>query len=228
MRLGDVHPAQEVRVARAVGAGPRESLPAHPLVDAADVLDRRLGVLDRSEGRRREEVGGALEAPPRVAAVAAVPGDSRHGERVERLEQQGGHPAGEHRGVGVHAPHRVLGVNQRSPERPQMTLARSAASSPATRARRAAPSRRCDIRASVVTGRIGAPLGNGRPSNVGASPGTGLSKGDLPHITGPGRCGHSGSGTATSGCPLLLTSAAAPPDRVEGSELGWAACRTPA
>ena len=48
------------------------------------------------------------------------------------------------------------GVNQRSPSAPQMARARSVASSPATRARSAEPSRRWEWRASSVRTVIGA------------------------------------------------------------------------
>ena len=63
--LGDVDPAQEVRVGGAVGPTAVVATP-HPLVDRADPGDGGLGVLDRAERRRREEVGRPLEAPPRV------------------------------------------------------------------------------------------------------------------------------------------------------------------
>ena len=132
--LGDVDPAQQVGVARgvrpSVGGGPTD-----PLVDGADPGDDRLGVLDGAERGGREEGAGALQPAPRVALVARVGGHPGHGQRVQRLHEQRPDATDEHRGVGVDPPDHVVGVNHRSPGESQMTLARSAASSPATRLR---------------------------------------------------------------------------------------------
>ncbi len=65
------------------------------------------GVRDRAVGGHRDVVAGAAQPSPRVALVAGVARHPRHRERVQRLQQEGGDPAGEHRRVLVHPPDRV-------------------------------------------------------------------------------------------------------------------------
>ena len=84
-------------------------------MDSAHLVDSPLRIVCGTERGDREEGAGALQPAPRVAAVVGVLGDSRHGERVQRLEEQRPQAADEHRGVGVHPPDRaVLGEPARA------------------------------------------------------------------------------------------------------------------
>ena len=102
-----MHPAQQVRVAREVGPAHLVLAP-YPLVDAAHVPDHLVCVLDGAVGGDGEVVARALQTAPRVTLVTTVARHPGHGHRVERLEQQRGDPTGEHGGVGVHLPDRVV------------------------------------------------------------------------------------------------------------------------
>ena len=103
--LGDVHPAQQRRVAREVRDPVGRDAP-DPLVHPADLVDRGGRVVDGGERRHREERAGPGQPAPRVAAVARVRRDRRHRRRVQGLQEQGAHAADEHRGVAVHRPDR--------------------------------------------------------------------------------------------------------------------------
>ena len=100
--LGHVHPRQQVRI---VG-GVRPAVGCRALdafVDGAHRVDRLLGVVDGPERRDGEEVAGAGQPPPRVAAEAGVGVDAGHRQRVQRLQQQCGESADEHRRIAVDA-----------------------------------------------------------------------------------------------------------------------------
>ena len=101
--LGDVDPAEQVWVVRCVGPAVRGAA-AYPLVHGTDVGHGRGGVVGGAESGHCQEVAGALEPTPGVAAVAGVARDPGHGERVHRLQQQRPQPAHEHRRVAVHLP----------------------------------------------------------------------------------------------------------------------------
>ena len=88
VRLGDVHPGQQVRIRRRVGPAVRRR-PADPAVDRPDPLGRRLGVAGPAERGDGEEVAGALQPSPRVAAVAGMRVHARHGQRMQRLRAAG-------------------------------------------------------------------------------------------------------------------------------------------
>jgi hypothetical protein len=90
LHLRDVHPGEQLRVAGEVADALRRR-PAHPVVDAAHPGDGRGGVVGGPEGGEGQEGAGAREPAPRVALVARVPGDRRHGRRVQRLQQQRSH-----------------------------------------------------------------------------------------------------------------------------------------
>ena len=87
---------------------------------AMDPIDGLLGLRRRPERGGGQEVGGALEPAPGVAAIVGVVGDTGHRQRVQRLEQQRSEPADEHRCVGVDPsdrgivvePARLVGVEQ--------------------------------------------------------------------------------------------------------------------
>ncbi len=102
VRLRDMHPGQQVRIRGGIGTAVRRR-PADPTVDRPDPLGRRLGVAGPAERGDGEEVAGALQPSPRVAAVAGMRVHARHGQRVQGLEQQGADAAHEHRGVAVHS-----------------------------------------------------------------------------------------------------------------------------
>ena len=79
-------------------------------VDSVHGVDRTLRLRRRTERGRREEVGRALQSPPRIGAVVGVLGDSRHRQRMQRLQEQRPEAADEHRSVGVDATdRRVVG-----------------------------------------------------------------------------------------------------------------------
>ncbi len=138
--LGDVDPAQQVRV----GGGVRRAvghLAGHPAVDRAHDVDRLLGVLLVTEGRHGEEATGAVEATPHVTAVAGVLRDRPHRRRVQRLQEQGAHAADEHGGVAVHLGDRAAGLEPaRAPRVRGSGRGAAHPSGPATRWNRASPS----------------------------------------------------------------------------------------
>ena len=115
--LGDVHPAEQVRVGRLVRS-PVGRDTRDPAVHRSDDPDRAVGVLDRAERGLGEERAGALQASPGVALEAGVLVDGRHRQRVQRLQEQRADAADEHRRVTVHGadgvvraePARALGV----------------------------------------------------------------------------------------------------------------------
>lgn len=109
VQLGNVDPRQQVWVVGRVGP-PVTSGPDNVLVHTVDHVDSGLGLRCRSERRGCQEISRALQAPPRVAPIVGELGDSRHCERVQRLEEQCAHPADEHRRVGMHAPNRGIFV----------------------------------------------------------------------------------------------------------------------
>ena len=107
--LGDVHPAQQMWI----GGGIGPSVIGHArdaIVDRPHDGTGPLGLGGRPEGGRRQEVGRPLQAAPRIGAVVAVPGDTGHGEGMQRLQQQGPQATDEHRGIGMDAPDRRLVV----------------------------------------------------------------------------------------------------------------------
>ena len=101
VRLRDMHPGQQVRIRGRIGTAVRGG-PGDPAMDGPDPLGRRLRVAGPAERGDGEEVAGPLQPSPRVAAVARMRVHARHGQRVQRLEQQGADPAHEHRRVTVH------------------------------------------------------------------------------------------------------------------------------
>ena len=103
--LGDVHPGQQARVGCRVRPPVRRD-PADLPVHRPDPRDRLLRVAGLAECGDGEEVAGALQAPPRVAAVPRMPGHRSHRQRVQRLQQQRPDPADEHRRIRVHLPDR--------------------------------------------------------------------------------------------------------------------------
>ena len=106
--LADVDPAQQMRIAGRVGATV-QGHPAHTAVDLTDAGDRFLRRCGWAESGRRQEVGRALEAAPRVFAIVGMVGNTSHRQRMQRLQQQRTQAANEHRRVGVHsANHPVL------------------------------------------------------------------------------------------------------------------------
>ncbi len=107
--LGDVHPAQQVRVRGAVGltVGGRA---AHRLVDGSHPVTGFLRASGRPVGGDGQEGTGPLQPSPRISAEPRMPGHGGHGQRMERLEQQGRQTADEHRGVPVHPPDGPLGA----------------------------------------------------------------------------------------------------------------------
>ena len=96
-----MHPLQQVGIIGPVVAAVG-SLTPHAPVDAPDFVDCALGVSGGAERGDRQERAGALESSPGIAAVIGMLGDSGHGQRVQRLQQQGAQPPDEHRGIGVH------------------------------------------------------------------------------------------------------------------------------
>ncbi|MFT5979184.1 MAG: putative PurR-regulated permease PerM [Ilumatobacter sp.] len=112
-------PVQQVRVVRCIGPTVG-GCADHTFVHAMHDVDGLLCFRSRAERRRSEEVGGALQSAPWIVAEIGVFRDPCHGERVQRLEQQGAHAANEHRRVRVHAPDwrviiepaRLVGVEQ--------------------------------------------------------------------------------------------------------------------
>src|ERR1039457_5465916 len=107
VRLGDVHPGQQVRVRSRVRPSVRGGAGYVP-VDSLDSRDRLLGVGGLAERRDREEVAGPLQPPPGVAAVIRVLGHRGHGQRMQRLEQQGADPADEHRRIPLYLADRTV------------------------------------------------------------------------------------------------------------------------
>jgi predicted PurR-regulated permease PerM len=107
VELSEVHPFQQMRIVGGIGCAAGRG-PFDAPVDAAHPIDGSLGLRRRPERGGCEEVGGALQASPRVTAVVGVLGDSGHRQRVQRLEQQRTQSAHEHRCVGVDAPDRRI------------------------------------------------------------------------------------------------------------------------
>ena len=105
--LGDVHPGQQARVGRRVRPPVRRD-PGDLLVHRPDPRDRLLSVAGLAERGDGGEVAGALQAPPRVAAVPRMPGHRGHRQRMQRLQQQRPDPADEHRRIRVHLPDRPV------------------------------------------------------------------------------------------------------------------------
>ncbi len=103
VRFGDVHPGQELRIRGGVGPAVRGG-PGDPAVDGLDPLGRRLRVAGPAERGHGKEVAGPLQPSPRVALEARMRRHAGHGQRVQRLEQQGADAAHEHRRVAVHPP----------------------------------------------------------------------------------------------------------------------------
>ena len=115
---------------------------------AVDLVDGGLRLGDGAEGRGADEGRGPAQPAQRVLLVAGVLGHPRHGERVQRLEQQGAHAADQHGGqVGVDpAGHavgrevRVVGIGgDRRPARPVMPMARRTVRAMSPRAGAARP-----------------------------------------------------------------------------------------
>ena len=78
-------------------------MPTHALVDGPHPVDGCLGVVGGAVGGRPQEVGRALQPPPRVVPIVAVVGHTGHRQRMQRLEQERPQPTDEHRTVGVDA-----------------------------------------------------------------------------------------------------------------------------
>ncbi len=109
VEFGDVHPLEQVRIVGCVRLTARGDA-VHAAVYPMDPVDGSLGLRGRAEGGGSQEVGRALQTPPRIAPVVGVLCDTRHRQRVKRLVQQRTEPADEHRGVAVHAAdRRILG-----------------------------------------------------------------------------------------------------------------------
>jgi hypothetical protein len=109
VRLGDVHPGQQVRVRGGVRP-PVGRDPGDALVDRPDPRDRLPRVVGPAERRSGEKVTGPLQPAPRVAAVIRVLRHGGHGQRVQQLQQQGPDPANEHGRIPVNLADRpVLG-----------------------------------------------------------------------------------------------------------------------
>jgi predicted PurR-regulated permease PerM len=107
VELGDVHPLQQVRVVRTVRLAARgHSL--HPPVHTPHPIDGLLGLRRRTERRGGEEVGGALQAAPRITPIVGVLRHTGHRPWMQRLEQQRSQAADEHRRVGVDATNRCI------------------------------------------------------------------------------------------------------------------------
>ena len=106
VRLGDVHPLEQVRVVGVVRAAIGGDA-GHPRVDGAHRRACGLGLLRGAVRRGRQEAGRALEPAPGVLAEVRVVGDAGHRQRVHRLQEQGAEATDEERDVGVHDPHRV-------------------------------------------------------------------------------------------------------------------------
>jgi len=104
MKLAFVFPGQGSQA-----LGMMNGFAAHPVVHRADARDRLGGIIDTAERGYRDEVAGALQPTPRIAAVAGVSGDPGHGERMERLQQQRAQTAHVHRRVRVHGADRPVG-----------------------------------------------------------------------------------------------------------------------
>ena len=108
VEFGDVNPLEQVRVVRlvpaTVGSDARDAF-----VHSVHGVDGTLRLRRRTERGRRQEVGRALQSPPRIGAVVGMLGDTGHGERMQRLQQQRPEPADEHRSVGMHATDRRVG-----------------------------------------------------------------------------------------------------------------------
>lgn len=84
--LGEVHPAQQVRVVGSIR--PTVGCPsAYPLVHGADAGDHLLRVAGGAERGHRQEGAGALQPTPRVTAVSRVAGHPGHRQRMQRLQQ---------------------------------------------------------------------------------------------------------------------------------------------
>ena len=86
--LGDVDPAQQVRIARPDRPGRQGRCPAR-CRGRPDTGDGAFGDVDRAERGGGEELARPLEPAPRVAAVAGVPGDTGHRQRVQGLQHEG-------------------------------------------------------------------------------------------------------------------------------------------
>ena len=131
--LGDVDPAQQVwvvgAVRAAVGGGAVDGA-----MNGADAGDGAFGDVDRPEGGGGEELAGPLQAAPRIAAVAGVPGDAGHRQRVKGLQHEGPQTADEHRRVAVDRADRRIGGE---PARPGSGEDPASDGSPATRDRTA-------------------------------------------------------------------------------------------
>jgi hypothetical protein len=77
-------------------------------MDPADPIHRTLRIDCGPECRLGQEGTGALQSTPRVVTVVGVLGDTGHGQRMQRLQQQRTQSADEHRGVGVHPANRTV------------------------------------------------------------------------------------------------------------------------
>ena len=95
VNLGNVHPAQQVRIVRVIPTTITCDA-VDERVHVADAVDRSLCFFGRAERGDGEEVSRALESAPRIVAVIGVLGDPGHGERVQRLNEQCAQPADEH------------------------------------------------------------------------------------------------------------------------------------
>jgi hypothetical protein len=95
--LDDVHPAQEVRVARSIGSAVGEKT-SDATVDGGDSLDEGFSVTARAVGCGPDEGCGLSQATEWIIAEAGVLGHPRHGSGVQHLQEQGGESANEHRG----------------------------------------------------------------------------------------------------------------------------------
>ena len=101
IELGDVYPLEQMRIVCCVGLAVRRNA-FHPAMHAMHPIDGALGLRRGAEGGGGEEVGSALESPPRIVTVVGVLCHAGHRQRVQGLEEQCAHAADEHRGVGMH------------------------------------------------------------------------------------------------------------------------------
>ena len=77
---------------------------------ALDLRDGRLGLGHRAEGRGADEGRRPAQPAQGVLLVAGVLGHPRHGQRMQRLEQQCADAADQHDGqVGVDPPGHAAG-----------------------------------------------------------------------------------------------------------------------
>jgi hypothetical protein len=82
-------------------------------MDALDPLDQALGVGAAAEGGAGDELRGAAQAAQHVGLEVGVVPHARQWQRMQHLQQQSGHAAGEHGGeIAVDLPGRRVRTEQ--------------------------------------------------------------------------------------------------------------------